>query len=139
MAATLARLKQLHDKVGDVGVDKLLRAAKKEELAVDRQLVKRYLSTDAPGQIFKPLPEARGQSGAEARGFRLQADLIDFKQKKAMWQGTEYSAILVIIDVASRRVRVLPLRTKAPQDVGPVLSKLIRAIKNPRGCRKAWA
>ena len=67
MAATLARLKELHRKVGDVGVDKLWAAVKKEGLAgVNRQLVKDYLSTGAEAQIFRPLPESKGKTGAEA-------------------------------------------------------------------------
>ena len=70
MAAVVARLKELHEKVGDVGVDKLLRAAKKDGLKVTREIVKDYLSTDAPAQIFRKLPESKGKTGAEAQGFR---------------------------------------------------------------------
>ena len=133
MAATLARLKDLHEKVGDVDVDKLLRAAKKDGLKVTRDLVKDYLSTDAPAQIFRKLPESKGKTGAEAQGFRLQADLIDYKTRKATWNGTKYSVVLVIMDVASRRVWALPAKTKAPQHIGPVLYRMIRTIKNAPG------
>ena len=133
MAATIARLKQLQEKVGDVGVDKLFRAAKKDGLKVTRDLVKDYLSTDAPAQIFRKLPESKGKTGAEAQGFRLQADLIDYKSKKATWNGTEYSVVLLIMDVASRRLWGLPVRTKAPQHVAPVMYRLIRAIKTSPG------
>jgi hypothetical protein len=133
MAATLARLKELHAKVGDVGVDKLLRAAKKENLAVDRQLVKDFLSTGAPAQIFRPLPESKGKTGAEAQGFRLMADLIDYSRRKAKWNGAEWGYILVVMDVASRRVWAVPTKTKAPQHVAPVLHRLIRTVKNSDG------
>ena len=133
MAATVARLKELHKKVGDVGVDKLFRAAKKDGLAVTRDLVKDFLSTDAPSQVFKKLPESQGKTGAEAQGFRLQADLIDYSRRKATWEGVSYSYVLVIIDVASRRVWALPLRTKAPQHVAPVLYRMLRTIKNSPG------
>ena len=136
MAATVARLKELQKKVGDTGVDKLFRAAKKEGLAVNRQLVKDFLSTDAPGQVFRPLPESKGKTGAEAQGFRLQADLIDFSRRKATWNGVSYSYVLVIIDVASRRVWALPLKTKAPQHVAPVLYRMLRTIKNAPGMEK---
>lgn len=104
MAATLARIKELQAKVGDTGVDKLFGAAKKEGLKVTRDPVKDFLSADAPAQIFKQMAESKGQTGAEAQGFRLQADLINFKTKKSKWEGTEYSVILVIMDVASGRV-----------------------------------
>ena len=133
MAATLARLKDLREKVGDVGVDKLFRAAKKDGLKVTRDLVRDYLSTDAPAQIFRKLPESKGKTGAEAQGFRLQADLIDYKTRKATWNGTEYSVVLVVMDVASRRVWALPVRTKAPQHIGPVLYRMIRTIKKAPG------
>ena len=136
MAATVARLKELQKKIGDTGVDKLLRAAKKEGLAVNRQLVKDFLSTDAPTQVFKPLPESKGKTGAEAQGFRLQADLIDYSRRKATWNGVSYSYVLVIIDVASRRVWALPLKTKAPQHVAPVLYRMLRTIKNAPGMEK---
>ena len=133
MAATLARLKELREKVGNTGVDKLFRAAKKEGLPVTRDLVKDYLSTDAPAQIFRKLPESQGKTGAEAQGFRLQADLIDYSRRKATWEGVSYSYVLVIIDVASRRVWALPVRTKAPQHVAPVLYRMLRTIKNSPG------
>ena len=133
MAATIERLKQLQEKVGDVGVDKLFRAAKKDGLKVTRDLVKDYLSTDAPSQVFKKLPESKGKTGAEAQGFRLQADLIDYSRRKATWEGVSYSYVLVIIDVASRRVWALPLKTKAPQHVAGPLYRLLRSIKNSPG------
>lgn len=133
MAATIARLKQLQEKVGNVGVDKLFRAAKKDGLKVTRDLVKDYLSTDAPSQVFKKLPDSQGKTGAEAQGFRLQADLIDYSRRKATWEGVSYSYVLVIIDVASRRVWALPLKTKAPQHVAGPLYRLLRSIKNSPG------
>ena len=136
MAATPARLKELREKVGDTGVDKLLRAAKKEGLAVNRQVVKQFLETGAPAQIFRPLPESKGKTGAEAQGFRLQMDLIDYSRRKATWEGVSYSYVLVIIDVASRRVWALPLKTKAPQHVAPVMYRLIRTIKKAPGMEK---
>ena len=133
MAATLARLKELREKVGNTGVDKLYRAAKKEGLKVTRDLVKDYLSTDAPAQIFRKLPESKGQTGAEAQGFRLQADLIDYSRRKATWEGVSYSYVLILMDVGSRRVWALPVRTKAPQHVAPVLYRMLRTIKNSPG------
>ena len=136
MAATLARLKELHKKVGDVGVDKLWRAAKKDGLAgVNRETVRDYLSTDAPAQIFRKLPESKGKTGAEAQGFRLMADLIDYSRRKAKWNGAEWGYVLVLMDVASRRVWAVPTKTKAPQHVAPALYRLIRTVKNSDGIK----
>jgi len=126
MAATVARLKTLHAKLGNVGVDKLMHAARKEGLAgVNRDTVKDYLSTDSSAQLLRPLPESKGRTGSEAQGFRVQMDLIDFKGNQATWQGAEWSVILVVIDVMSRRVWAAPAKTKAPDHVEPVLRRLL--------------
>ena len=133
MAATLARLQELQEKVGNTGVDKLFRAAKKDGLKVTRDIVRDYLSTDAPAQIFRKLPESKGQAGAEAQGFRLQADLIDYSRRKATWNSVSYSFVLILMDVASRRVWALPVQTKAPQHVAPVLYRMLRTLKKAPG------
>ena len=105
MAATVAALKALHAKLGNVGVDKLLHGARREGIpGVNRRTIRDFLSTDAPAQLFRPLPESKGKTGSEAQAFRVQMDLIDFKSNKATWQGVEWSIVLVIIDVLSRRV-----------------------------------
>ena len=133
MAAVVARLKALHEKVGDVGVAKLLHAAKKEGLAVNKQIVQDYLSTDAPAQIFKPLPHSQGKTGAEAQGWRVQADLIDYKTRKARWQGNEYSVVLCIIDVMSRRLWAAPCKSKSPAHVAPVMRRLLGEMQAAAG------
>ena len=134
MAATLARLKKLQEKIGEsAGVEKLLRAARKEGLPVTREIVKDYLSEDAPKQVFRPPPESAGKTMAEAQGWRLQADMVDMKTKKTKWNGVEYSAILVVVDVASRRAWAHPCKTKAPQHVGPLLYRMLRTMQNSPG------
>jgi len=126
MAATVARLKTLHAKLGNVGVDKLLHGARREGIpGVNRRTVQDYLSTDASAQLFRPLPESKGKTGSEAQGFRVQMDLVDFKSNKATWQGVQWSVILVIIDVMSRRVWAAPARSKAPAHLEPVLRRLL--------------
>ena len=126
MAATVARLKTLHAKLGNVGVDKLLHGARREGIpGVNRRTVQDYLSTDSSAQLFRPLPESKGKTGSEAQGFRVQMDLVDFKSNKATWQGVEWSVIIVIIDVLSRRVWAAPARSKAPGHVEPVLRRLL--------------
>jgi len=125
MTATAVRLKALHAKLGNVGVEKLLHAARKDGLAVTRDAVKDYLSADSSAQLFRPLPASKGKTGSEAQGFRVQMDLIDFKGVKATWQGVEWSVVLVIIDVLSRRVWAAPARSKAPDHVEPVLRRLL--------------
>jgi len=126
MAATVERLKALHAKLGNVGVDKLLHAARKDGLAgVNRDTVRDYLSTDSSAQLFRPLPASKGRTGSEAQGFRVQMDLIDFKGNEATWQGADWSVILVIIDVLSRRVWAAPARSKAPAHLEPVLRRLL--------------
>ncbi len=136
MAAVLARLKELHEKVGNVGVDKLLAAAKKEGLAVNKRLVQTYQSTDASAQIFRPLPQSKGKTGSEEQGMRLQFDLIDQKARKVTYGGVEWSVILIIQDVFSRRVWGAPCRSKAPNHVAPVFRRLLNEIRDAPGITK---
>ena len=57
MAGTIRRLKELREKIGDTGVDKLFRAAKKEDLpGLSRQLVKDFLATDASRADLQEAP-----------------------------------------------------------------------------------
>ena len=126
MAATVARLKELHAKVGNVGVDKLLHAAKKDNVpGVNRRIVQDFLSTDSAAQIFRPLPESKGKTASEGPGVRVQMDAVDYKTKKTTWQGSSYSIVLCLLDVASRQFFAAPCKTKSPSDVAPVLRRLL--------------
>ena len=128
MAAVIRRLTELREKIGDTGIDKLLAAARRDGLAVDRRMIRDFLSTGAPAQIHRPLPESKGKTGSEAQGFRVQADLIDFKRNPATFQGKTWTVILVIIDVQGRRVWAKPCQTKSPVDIAPIFRRLSAAM-----------
>ena len=54
MAGTIRRLRELREKIGDTGVDKLFRAAKKEDLpGLSRQLVKDFLGRRSNLKAYK--------------------------------------------------------------------------------------
>ncbi len=105
MPTTSQQLKELQERIGNVGVDKLYAAARRKRIpGVTRETVRLFLATDAPKQLFKPLPESKGKTGAEAQQFRIQMDLIDMKYSpsKVSARGPSYKNAIVLIDVMSR-------------------------------------
>ena len=131
MSVITQQLKEIQLKVGTVGVDKLYLEAKKQKVpGVTKEAVKLFLATDESKQLFRPLPQSKGQSGAEAEGFRVQMDLIDMKYSPSRFRGKgpQFKYVLVIIDVMSRFVWTGPLINKEPSTVEPVLRRLINGM-----------
>ena len=132
MPTVTAQLKEIQERIGNVGADKLLAAAKKKGIAgVTRETVRLFLSTDASKQLFKPLPESKGKTGAEDQQFRVQMDLIDMKYSpsKISARGPSYKNALILIDVMSRRVWGLPCISKEPSDVVPPLRQILNSME----------
>ena len=125
------RLKTIQLKIGNVGIDKLYAEAKKQKVpGISREAVKLFLSTDESKQLFKPLPESKGQTGTEAEQFRVQMDLIDLKYSPSRFRGKgpRFKYILIVIDVMSRFVWSAPLLNKEPGTVAPILRRLISSM-----------
>ena len=124
-------LKEIQLKICNTGIDKLYQEAKRRKVpGVTKEAVKLFLATDESKQLFKPLPQSKGQTGAEAEGFRVQMDLIDMKYSPSRFRGKgpQFKYILVIIDVMSRFVWTGPLINKEPASVEPVLRRLINGM-----------
>ena len=80
MSTVSTRLREIQRDIGTVGTEKLYAEAKKRKVpGISKEAVRLYLSTDESKQLFKPLPDSKGKTAAEAEGFRLQVDLIDEK------------------------------------------------------------
>ncbi len=118
------QLAELAKELGTPGKDKLYRAAKKKGIPVSKLEVRSFLAKKGEKQIFRPLPESKGKTGAEGPGFRAQMDIIDLKYSKS--QGNKN--ILVLIDVFSRRIWAKPVRNKEPVSVAPVLRQILNEM-----------
>ena len=126
------QLKELQLKIGNTGIDKLYQEAKRRKVpGITKEAVKLFLATDGSKQLFKPLPESKGKTGAEDEQFRVQMDLIDYKNTPAKIcnRGPAFKYALVIIDVMSRRVWSMPIVNKEPATVEPALRRLANGME----------
>ena len=125
------QLKEIQLAVGNVGVDKLYLEAKRKKVpGITREAVKLFLATDESKQLFKPLPESKGKTGAEAQQFRVQMDLLSYQNNpsKIRNRGPLFKFALVLIDVMSRKVWSMPLVSKEPATVEPALRRLLNGM-----------
>ena len=132
MSVLREKLKEIQLKVGNVGVRKLFLEAKRRKVpGITLDAVKLYLATDESKQLFRPLPESKGKTAAEAQQFRVQMDLIDMKYSPSRFKnkGPQYKYIIVLIDVMSRFVWTAPIINKEPATVEPVLRQIINSME----------
>ena len=121
-------LRELAKKLGNPGADKLYTAARKRGIPVTRNQIKQLLETKGAKQLFRPLPESKGKTGAEAPFTRMMMDLIEFRTAPSKVGRETYRYILVLIDVFSREVWAAPTKDKTPAAVEPVLRRLLAGL-----------
>jgi ribosomal protein S21 len=121
----MEQLRELAKKLGNPGADKLYTAARKRGIAVTRNQIKQLLETKGAKQLFRPLPESKGKTGAEAPFTRMMMDLIEFRTAPSKVGRETYRYILVLIDVFSREVFAAPTKDKTPAAIEPVLRRLL--------------
>jgi transposase InsO family protein len=125
-------LRELSKKLGHPGQDKLFLAARKRGIPATRNQIKQLLATKGAKQLFRPLPQSKGTTGAEGLLERCQMDLIEFRTAPSKVGRDTFRYILVLIDVFSREVWVDVTKDKTPAVVEPVLRRLLTALpKNP--------
>ncbi len=132
MPTLIERLKEIQVRIGNVGAQKLLAEARRKRVpGVTMEAVRLFLATDSSKQLFRPLPEAKGKTGAEAQQFRCQMDLIDMKYSpsKLTARGPAYKNALVVIDVMSRFVWGAACVSKDPSHVEPVLRRILNSME----------
>ena len=132
MYVLMEKLKEIQLKIRNVGVKKLFLEAKRRKVpGITLDAVKLYLATDESKQLFRPLPESKGKTAAEAQQFRVQMDLIDMKYSpsRIKGKGLQYKYALVLIDVMSRFIWTAPLINKEPATVEPVLRQIINSME----------
>ncbi len=124
----MEQLRELSRKLGNPGADKLFTAARKRGIPATRNQIKQLLETKGSKQLFRPLPESKGRTGAEAPFTRMMMDLIEFRTAPSKVGRETYKYILVLIDVFSREVWAAPTKDKTPVAVEPVLRRMLTGL-----------
>jgi hypothetical protein len=122
------QLRALAKRLGNPGQEKLYLAARKRGIAVTRNQIKQFLAEKPERQIFGPLPQSKGQTGAEEEGLRMQLDLIQFSTAPSKVGRETFRYIAVLVDVFSRMAYTAPCKTKEPAEVAPVLRRMLDAL-----------
>ena len=125
------QLRDLAKKLGFPGQEKLYNAARKRGIPATRNQIKQLLETKGAKQLFRPLPQSKGQTGAEGPSTRMQMDLIEFRTATSKVGRETCKCILVLIDVFSRQVWAEPTKDKTPAAVEPVLRRMLQALPIP--------
>ena len=124
----MEQLRELAKKLGNPGQEKLYIAARKRGIPATRNQIKQLLETKGARQLFRPLPQSKGQTGAEGPDTRFQMDLIEFRTAPSKVGRDTFKYILVLIDVFSRQVWADPTKDKTPAVVEPVLRRMLLAL-----------
>ena len=122
----MEQLRELAKKLGNPGADKLYIAARKRGIPATRNQIKQLLETKGAKQLFRPLPESKGKTGAEAPFTRMMMDLIEFRTAPS--RGFKY--ILVLIDVFSREVWAAPTKDIDPRGGRARPADFLRGCRN---------
>ena len=115
MADRIENLKQLAAEYSIRSAEKLRKQALLEGTKVTRREAEEALKFDLAKQVFAPKPRSLGKSAAEGPNDRLQFDLIDFSNNTKKDNPNRFA--LVGIDVFTREMSAVPLKTKRPQEV----------------------
>ena len=107
----IENLKALADELNIRSAAKLKQQASLEGVNVTLREAAEALKTDL-ARVFAPKPRSLGKSAAEGPNDRLQFDLIDYSQNTKKGNPNRYA--LVGVDVFTRELAAVPLRSKTP-------------------------
>ena len=124
----MERLRELAKKLGNPGADKLYVAARKRGIPATRNQIKQLLVEKPERQIFRPLPQSKGQTGAEGLDVRWQMDLIQFSTAPSKVGRETFRYIIVLVEVFSRQAWAEPCKDKTPAEVAPVLRRMLGTL-----------
>ena len=122
--ATSDRLNQLSDRLGNPGVSKLITAAKKAGINASRKQITEFVGRQGQRQVFMPVQPSKGKSASEGVDARYQLDLIDFKSDP---RGGQKNAV-VLVNVFTRELSALPVKSKEPAVVAPVIRRILNGL-----------
>ena len=121
MADRIENLKALADEYNIRSASKLRQQALLDGVNVTLREAAEALKTDLAAQVFAPKPRSLGKSAAEGPNDRLQFDLIDYSNNTK--RGNPNRFALVGIDVFTRELAAVPLKTKVPGEVNEAFKK----------------
>ena len=116
-------LKALADEYNIRSAPKLRQQALLEGVNVTIREAQEALKTDVARQVFAPKPRSLGKSAAEGPNDRLQFDLIDFSANTSRKNPNRFA--LVGIDVFTREMASVPLKTKTTGEVNTAFKKAV--------------
>lgn len=113
---------------GFAGADALYREAHAADSSVTHDDVRHFLEGDRTYTLFRPTRNRYRRLRTVPAGFLtdLQVDLADFQTLAEHNRGFRY--LLVAVDVLSRRVFVVPVKSKASRDMKVGFDKLFRQL-----------
>ena len=116
-----ARLTELAQRLGTPGAGKLYAAARRRNIRVTKEQVKRFVATKGQKQLFRPYPASKGQTGSEAPSMRFQMDLVDMRNSPSLGNRN----MLVLVNVFTRKVFAVAIKDKTPEIVAPALREML--------------
>ena len=121
----IENLKALADELNIRSAAKLRAQALIEGVNVTLREAAEALKTDL-ARVFAPKPRSLGKSAAEGPNDRLQFDLIDYSKNTKKGNPNRYA--LVGVDVFTRELAAVPLRSKTPGEVNEAVRKSVREL-----------
>ena len=116
-----ARLTELAQRLGTPGAGKLYAAARRRNIRVTKEQVKRFVATKGQKQLFRPYPASKGQTASEAPSMRFQMDLVDMRNSPS--RGNKN--MLVLVNVYTRKAYAVPIRDKTPEAAAAALRDML--------------
>ena len=123
-------LTRIYERLGAPTARQLHAAAVRENLEVNKKQTADFVARQAEQQTFKAPPTSQGQTGAREKNSDAQADIIDMKTQKS----GNFTAILIVINVWSKRVALEPLMRKTPQAVTAAFRKILQRMDKTAAC-----
>ena len=106
---------------------KLRQQSALEGVGVTTREAQEALKNDVARQVFAPKPRSLGKSAAEGpNDRRLQFDLIDFSNNTS--KKNPYRFALTGIDVYTREMAAVPIKTKGAQEVNTAFKKAVKEL-----------
>ena len=122
-------LRALSENLGNPGIEALLTAAKRRNLAVSRKQVQDFVRIKSEKQVLGAPQKAAGKTISEDNN-RWQMDLIDVSNVPAGIR----KLFLICVNVTDRFMYARPLTTKDSREVAAELSAILKeAVSTGRG------
>ena len=107
------RIRSLHAELAFPSATRLQAALRKEGITAPLSKLKEITSTVGARQVLQPPPSYKGNITSSKIDDRWVADVISFESRPAKLSGSKYTNVLLVQDIFSRFVWVVPLASKS--------------------------